>query len=253
MPDRPKPTPEFAAETAISLDELAKAFAQVMGGTAQRGDQDAEVPPQEAETTAEAADQPPVAEASVAEPQRPPRESDDSCPINPRTIFEAMLFVGDGQNRSLSAQQAAELMRGVEPREIPGLVQAINERYARSGRPYTIESDSEGYQLVLRPEFQGLRSRFFRQVREARLSQAAIDVLAIVAYQQPLTGEEVGRLRGKPSNHVLAQLVHRRLLRIERKAEKRRTAQYFTTERFLKLFGLQTLADLPQSEELDRQ
>ena len=127
--------------------------------------------------------------------RRPPRrksrgaERDDPCPINPYTIFEAMLFVGDGQNRSLSAQRAAELMRGVEPREIPGLVQQINQRYARHGHPYAIEGDGEGYYLALRPEFQTLRNRFFGQIREARLSQAAIDVLAIVAYQQPLTAE----------------------------------------------------------------
>ena len=60
-------------------------------------------------------------------------------------------------------------------------------------------------------------------------------------------------MRDKPSGHVLSQLVHRGLLRIERLPGKRRTVQYFTTERFLKLYGLETLADLPQSEEVDRQ
>ena len=98
-----------------------------------------------------------------------------------------------------------------------------------------------------------MRDRFHGRIREARLSQAAIDVLAVVAYQQPLTAEQIGRLRGKPCSHVLSQLVHRGLLRIERKPGKRRTVQYFTTDRFLDLFGLQTLADLPRSEELDRQ
>ena len=84
-------------------------------------------------------------------------------------------------------------------------------------------------------------------------------MLAIVAYQQPLTAEQIGAVRGKPSGAVLTQLVHRGLLRIERRGTceagrgKRRTVQYFTTDRFLQLFGLQTLADLPQSEELDRQ
>ena len=90
-------------------------------------------------------------------------------------------------------------------------------------------------------------------MREARLSQAAIDVLAIVAYQQPLSAEQIGAVRGKPSGAVLSQLVHRGLLRIERQPGKRPNVQYFTTDRFLHLFGLQTLADLPQSEELDRQ
>ena len=109
-----------------------------------------------------------------------------------------------------------------------------------------------GYRLTLRKSFHPLRNRFYGRIREARLSQGAIDVLAIVAYQQPLTSEQIGRLRGKPSSHVLAQLVRRGLLRIERKDTKRRTAQYFTTDRFLQLFGMQSLEDLPQSEELQR-
>ena len=87
-------------------------------------------------------------------------------------------------------------------------------------------------------------------MREARLSLAAVDVLSIVAYRQPLTADEVSRLRDKPSGHILSQLVHRGLLRIERAAAPRRTAHYHTTDRFLELFGLSNLADLPQSEEL---
>ena len=113
--------------------------------------------------------------------------------------------------------------------------------------------DSDGYRITLRKVFHPLREQFYGRIREARLSQAAIDVLAIVAYQQPLTAEQIGEVRGKPSGPVLSQLIHRRLLRIERLPGKRRTVQYFTTDRFLQLFSLQTLADLPQSEELDRQ
>ena len=164
-----------------------------------------------------------------------------------------MLFVGNRESRSLSAVRAAGLMRGVEPEEIAGLVGELNRRYAANGCPYHVASEGGGYRLTLRKAFHPLRNRFYGRVREARLSQAAIDVLAIVAYQQPLTSEKVGRLRGKPSSHLLAQLVRRGLLRIERRQAKRRTAQYFTTDRFLELFGLQSLDDLPQSEELDRQ
>jgi segregation and condensation protein B len=88
-------------------------------------------------------------------------------------------------------------------------------------------------------------------VREAKLSQAALDVLALVAYQQPVAAEQIARWRGKPSNHVLAHLVHRGLLRIERPEQKRRTPHYCTTDRFLRLFHLDSLADLPRSEDAD--
>ena len=103
--------------------------------------------------------------------------------------------------------------------------------------------------MVLRQEFESLRFRFQGRIRQARLTQAAIDVLAIVAYEQPLSAEGVSKRRGKPSSHVLAQLVHRGLLRVERGTGKRRIGQYHTTDRFLRLFGLETLADLPRSED----
>ncbi len=236
-------------EDPISLDELARAFAQVMGAPPQGSVRQEPQP-----LAAEAATGPGELHARTHEPAVAVEEPvGDSGPVTPLSILEAMLFVGDRDNRPLTAARAAELMRGVEPGEIGGLIEELNGRYTRSCCPYFVAEDSDGYRMTLRKPFHPLREQFYGRIREARLSQAAIDVLAIVAYQQPLTAEQIGAVRGKPSGPVLAQLVHRRLLRIERLPGKRRTVQYFTTDRFLQLFGLQTLADLPQSEELDRQ
>jgi len=229
MSKTPDPQSDPPRQQGISLNELTEAFAEVMGT--------------EAKTDDVATDQ--------REAKLPPDQA-DSCPVSPRSILEAMLFVGDRDGQPLAADGAAELMRGVEAEEIPALVDELNRQYDADGRPYRIVSQRHGYRLVLREAFHSLRSRFYGRIREARLSQAAIDVLAIVAYQQPLSGDQISRLRGKPSSHVLAQLVRRGLLRIERKQTKRRTAEYFTTDRFLQLFGLESLEDLPQSEELDR-
>jgi segregation and condensation protein B len=235
----------------ISLDELAQAFAQVMGTSPKDGAATEEASAQPAadsaslptEPTAEPSDDP----ASLEEP------AEDAGPVTPLGILEAMLFVGDRGNSPLTAARAAELMRGVEPGEIAGLVRELNRRYAQSECPYYVADDADGYRLTLRKQFHSVRERFFGRIRQARLSQAAIDILAIVAYQQPVTGEQINTVRGKPGGHVLSQLVHRGLLRIERQPGKKPVKQYFTTDRFLKLFGLETLADLPQSEELDRQ
>ena len=222
----------------ISLDELTEAFAQVMGTEPEVEPVPAE--PGEAET-----------DESVDEPQPEPPQ-DDPCPVSPRTILEAMLFVGNRESRPLGAARVAELMRDVEPEDIPALVNKLNRHYRANGCPYHVVNDGSGYRLALRRTFHPLRNRFYGRVREARLSQTAIDTLAIVAYQQPLSSEQINRLRGKPSSHVLRQLVRRGLLRIEREETQRRTVQYFTTDRFLGLFGMETLDDLPQSEELDR-
>jgi segregation and condensation protein B len=76
--------------------------------------------------------------------------------------------------------------------------------------------------------------------------------LAIVAYNAPVTTEDVARLRGKPSGHVLLQLVRRQLLRVERDATLPRRVRYSTTPRFLQLFGLESLDELPQSQDLEQ-
>lgn len=261
------PTPENRddpREEGISLQELSEAFARVMGGqpdlplTSQRGD----AQESRAETTAQTAAVEPAEAPAVVEPPEPAgtpptpaSESDtddDPCQLSPRSILEAMLFVGNRQSEPLVIQQASDLMRGVTPEEIPALVEELNCRYQEDGCPYEIVAERGGYRMALRDSFFTVRARLYGRVREARLSQAAIDVLAIVAYRQPLSGDEVGRLRGKPSGHVLAQLVRRQLLRIERSEEKPRRTTYHTTGRFLALFGLESLDDLPQSDELDR-
>ncbi|MGO8690158.1 MAG: SMC-Scp complex subunit ScpB [Thermoguttaceae bacterium] len=233
------PEHEPSPPEGISLDELAQAFAQVMGTAPKLRPAEAAPAPSDTPSPGE----PPAAASAEEAPE-------DSCPLGPRSILEAMLFVGNQNNQSLSAAAAAQWMRDVEPAEIPGLVDELNARYALAGCPYQIVHEGGGYRLLLRNEYHGLANRFLGRLRQARLSQAAIDVLAIVAYQQPLTAEEVHQQRGKPSGHVLAQLVHRGLLRIEREPAQRHVSRYFTTDRFLRLFGLETLQDLPQCEEL---
>ena len=252
MPQSPDPRPE-PVPAGISLDELTEAFAQVMG-TEPTAKLRAEGEPGELEREPAVSGQPvDRLEDGAPEQEREATNDHDPCEICPRTILEAMLFVGNRENQPLAAVRAAGLMRGVEPDEIAGLVDELNGRYAAEGCPYQVVSDGAGYRLALRKAFHPLRNRFYGRIREARLSQAAVDVLAIVAYQQPLTGEQVSRMRGKPSSQVLSQLVRRGLLRIERRQTKPRTATYFTTDRFLNLFGLEALEDLPQSGDLDRQ
>jgi segregation and condensation protein B len=245
-------------EEGISLNELAHAFAQVMGSPPRAQpspaiEEASSVQGGEAAPPA-TAESPGHGDLTADLAPDPPAENDDlCCPLSPRSILEAMLFVGDRESVPLTAVRAAELMRGVEPEDVPSVVEQLNRQYAAGQRPYCVINEGNGYRMTLRKPYDRLRERFYGRMRLARLSQTAIDILAIVAYQQPLTADQISKLRGKPSGHQLAQLVHRGLLRIERQPGKRRMAHYFTTERFLRLFGMETLADLPQSEELDRQ
>lgn len=246
-PEQPSDEPQ-----EISLDALSRAYADALGP----GDSQ---PVAEGDGPEAGPETPPGedtgGEPSVSAPPPPEIDADgsdeDPCPISPETIFEAMLFVGDRRNEPLSPARAAELMRGVEAAEIPQLVDQLNRRYESQGCPYRVTGDGPGYRLVLRGKFDWLRNRLYGRVREAHLSQAAVDVLAIVAYRQPLTSDEVSRLRGTPSGHVLSQLVRRELLRIERVGGKSRKPQYHTTNRFLELFGLESLEELPQAEDVE--
>ena len=143
-------------------------------------------------------------------------------------------------------------MRGVTPEEIDELVVDLNGVYDSEGAPYCILAEAGGYKMALRKSYHSIRDQFYGRIREARLSQAAIDVLSIVAYRQPISRDEVDDLRGHQSGSLLSQLVRRRLLKLQPKSSDRPKPTYHTTERFLKLFALDDLGDLPQSEDLDR-
>jgi segregation and condensation protein B len=251
MSQTPEPPTEPRKQEGISLDELAQAFAQVMGAAprTQPGAEQAEQSPAVSDQPLGVGQEAIEAEPGPAEQPSIPPAPEDSCPVSPLSILEAMFFVGNRDNKPLSAGKAAELMRDVAAEEIPVLVEELNQRYAADNCPYRIVGEGDGYRLTLRKTHWALRNKFYGRIHEARLSQAAIDILAIVAYRQPLTGERVSRLRGKPSSHILTQLVRRGLLRIQRPEGKCRTPQYYTTERFLRLFNLQSLDDLPRSED----
>ena len=166
-----------------------------------------------------------------------------------------MLFVGNQESQSLSGRRGrpVDAGRGAGRDSGPGrrVERAATPPAAAPTRSFTraavIASRSARSSTTC-------RNRFLGRIRQARLSQAAIDVLAIVAYQQPLTAEQVHKQRGKPSGHVLAQLVHRGLLRIERRAGQAAASPITTPPTaFFASSAWRRSQDLPQCEELDRQ
>ena len=168
------------------------------------------------------------------------------------TIVEAMLFVGNQENRPLSAEQIAEKLRNVSTEEVAQAIAHLNEHYQERNCPFAITSERGGYRMVLRTEFETVRTNFYGKVRGTRLSQQAIDTLAVVAYRQPVTAEEIQLLRKRPCSPVLNQLVRRNLLRISREVQdEKKVVRYHTTPRFLELFQITSLHDIPRAEELD--
>jgi segregation and condensation protein B len=230
-------------DAGLSLDELSQAYAALL---AKGADPYAETPAHTVETPA-------VPLALEANPPTSSKAEDETYAVTPKAILEAMLFVGHPTGEPLTSERIASLMRGVTPAEIDDLVGELNTEYEAAGAPYAIRSVDAGYRLELRPEFGPLRDVFHGRIRQARLSQAAIDCLAIVGYHQPASAEQINRLRGKPSQAILSQLVRRDLLSLERPADKKAQPLYRTTDRFLDLFGLENLAELPRSQDIDRE
>lgn len=248
MEESPEVETPSVDDSGLSLEDLGQAYAALLNRGA--------IPYEEA------AEEEPVAvvdEASIEStdeeivPFEPPPSpaSDLSCELSPKSILEAMLFVGHPQNEPLTAKQVASLMRGVLPEEIDELVRELNEQYAAEQCPYCITSEGPGYRLSLREEFNSLREQFYGRVKEAKLSQAAVDTLAVVAYHQPVSQKQVDDFRGKPSGSILGQLVRRQLIKIERPPEKPKEMLYRTTPRFLDLFGLESLDDLPRGQDME--
>jgi segregation and condensation protein B len=236
-PKPPKePTANAPKESPLSLNRLREAFAAMLGG-----------PPAEQPKTENAGTIAPSRgdEACETTPDRP-------CEVNARTVVEAMLFVGRPDNGPLSSRELAAAMRGVSPAEIESAVADLNKLYKADGSPYHIEQTKGGYRLVLRSEFERMRDKFYGRVKEARLAPAVLEVLSVLAYNQPATAERLSELRGAPSGAALATLVRRKLVKVARAGESGKPSQYSTTERFLKLFNLDNLEALPRTEDLEK-
>ncbi len=110
--------------------------------------------------------------------------------VTPEAIIEAALFVGHPQNKSLTEQRLASLMRGVSPEEVIQLIDQLNQSYREADQAFRIVHDDHGYRMTIAAEVENIRRSFLGKVREARLSQSAIEVLALVAYQPGVTAQK---------------------------------------------------------------
>ena len=177
---------------------------------------------------------------------RPPAPAPE-VPPSPEQIIEAMLFVG---GPPLTAEAACSAIRGLSRDRFHAALDVLGRRYRQQRRPVAIQPREDGFVLMVLPSFRGLHERLFGGPREARLSQAALDVLSVVAYRQPVGKAEVDAMRGMDSGSVLRQLVRLGLIAVQHRAEAgHREVRYGTTPRFLRLFGLNALDELPRLGE----
>lgn len=163
-------------------------------------------------------------------------------------IVEALLFVAD---EPLSASKIAHSITGLDSRQVRGVVEQLRTEYQTEGRAFTIEELAGGFRMLTRTEFHPYLKVLFRQPREARLSSAALETLAIVAYKQPINRADVEAIRGVDCSGVLHTLLEYGLIKIVGRSEELgRPLLYGTTKEFLEHFGLRSIRDLPSVQEL---
>ncbi len=125
-------------------------------------------------------------------------------------------------------------------------IDALNAQYEETGRVFRIEKVAGGYRLMTLPEYARFIAAFHQQRVQHRLSKAALETLAIIAYRQPVTRAEVESIRGVACGEVLKTLIDHRLITIQGRAEELgRPILYGTTRQFLDTFGLGSIEDLP--------
>jgi len=158
-------------------------------------------------------------------------------------ILEAMLFAA---HESLSAKRMARALGHVGEARVVESIARLQRRLDEQRAPLMLAEIAGGWRLVTRPEFAPFLARLFSRAEKERLSSAALETLAIVAYRQPATRAEVEAVRGVQVAPLLKVLLDRHLVKVVGRAEVvGRPLQYGTTRRFLDHFGLASLDDLP--------
>nr|WP_245523317.1 SMC-Scp complex subunit ScpB [Syntrophotalea carbinolica] len=162
-----------------------------------------------------------------------------------KAIIEALLFAAPGPVRLEQLALAAD----ADPARVAPLLAELETEYLRAGRGFVLVELAEGYQLRTRPEHAEWVRRLHSS-RPTRLSRAALEALAIIAYQQPVTRADIDYLRGVDSGGVVKSLLDKRLVRIVGKKDvPGRPLLYGTSREFLEFFGLRSLSDLPTLKE----
>jgi segregation and condensation protein B len=168
--------------------------------------------------------------------------------LTTRAIVEAVLFATDAP---LAGGKLAQIVGVGDARDMKKQIAELNELYEQNGQAFRIEEVAGGFQMLTLPEYNTWLTKLLRARNESKLSPAALETLAIVAYKQPVLRADIEGIRGVQCGETLNRLREMNLIKIVGRAEDLgRPMLYGTTKRFLEVFGLADLDGLPQVEQL---
>lgn len=164
------------------------------------------------------------------------------------TVVEAVLFASD---EPISPKRLVDIAEAGSVKDVNACVRALNKNYRQGGRSFRIEKISGGYQMMTLSALNPWITKLIKVRSDNKLTPAALETLAIVAYKQPIIRADIEAIRGVASGEILRNLMYKGMAKIVGRAEViGRPMLYGTTKKFLGVFGLNTLKDLPKIEEL---
>jgi len=172
------------------------------------------------------------------------------------SIIEALIFASD---EPLKIEEIIKAIRGIDGEDtvisaddIEQLVESINKQLEEQTRPFRILKIAGGFNYTTKQEYAKYIGYLSTEKSKRRLSQSALETLAIIAYKQPITKPEIEMIRGVNADYIMNTLLEKSLISISGRAETvGRPLLYGTTDDFLKYFGLNKLTDLPKPREID--
>jgi len=164
-----------------------------------------------------------------------------------KNIIESLLLVAD---EPLSVDRIKSILDQPEKKEIKNVLEELMSEYENRKGGFFLREVAGGYQFRTRPEYREWIKRLI-QPKPIRLSKAALETLAIIAYKQPIIRNDIEHIRGVNCGGILRMLLERKLVRVlGRKAIPGRPLVYATTKQFLEVFELKNLEDLPTPKEI---
>ena len=160
-----------------------------------------------------------------------------------KKIIETLLFITD---RPIKPTRIADVVEAADARRVREIIQELQAEYVRDGRAVQIVEIGGGFQMATKPEYGRWVRRLYNEKMTTKLSNAALETLAIIAYKQPITRAEMESIRGVDVAGPLERLLERSLVRVVGKKDTiGRPMVYGTTDEFLRLFGLNKISELP--------
>ena len=175
--------------------------------------------------------------------------TEEQADLSAESVVEAVLFASD---EPLTAERLANIVES-RVKQIRQHIKSLNEKYQANKNTFRIEQVAGGYQMMTLSPYNHWLKKLLRARSDSKLSPAALETLAIIAYKQPVIRADIEAIRGVTVGEIIRGLMYKGLVKIVGRAEVLgRPMLYGTTKKFLEIFGLNTLKDLPKVEELKK-